>query len=130
MRYTLLLLCLCLVSLASERASAGGLPEQPADIGYSSPTAALQALRTKPGVIIREENGWYVATDPSDYTLWSIAQPSNPAYPTAVKRTVVQSESVVSVRMKVLCGASKQVCDHTVQLFQQLNNQIRQSMQH
>jgi hypothetical protein len=129
MRYSLLLLCFCLVSPAHAQ-SAGGLPEQPADIGYRTPMEALKALRAKPGVTIREQNGWYVADDPSEHTLWSIAQPANPAFPTAVKRVLVQDPSGVHLRMKVLCGASKPVCDHVVELFRQLNAKASQSIPH
>lgn len=95
------------------------------EIGYQSPQAALDALRSKSGVSIREENQWYVASDPSQNTIWSIAQPGNPAYPSAFKRTIVDSGGALHLRMRVLCGASKETCDATVRSFLALNEKIK-----
>lgn len=106
---------------------AGGqqLPEQPTDIGYSSPAAALAALRSKPGVVMSEKGNWVILEDQSKYTLWAIAKPENPAYPTAVKRYVADHKLV----MKVLCEASKTACDNMVRQFQALNQDIIKSLQ-
>jgi hypothetical protein len=106
-------------------AAAQGLPEQPNDIGYSSPAAALSAVRSKPGVVITEKDGWIVLEDRSENALWTIAKPGNPAYPSAIKRYVANKE----LHMKVLCEASKQACDSMVMQFQDLNRQIVKSLQ-
>lgn len=105
---------------------AQGLPEV-ADSGieYKSPQAALEALEAKPGVTRREEHNWVVLSDQADHSIWSIAQPGNPAYPAAVKRHFFEHNGAVSVRMQVMCGASKAVCDQMVQLFQQGDERIR-----
>ena len=83
---------------------------------------------------MREENGWYVLHDPSENTFWSITQPGNPAHPSAVKRTLVQGAAGVHLKLAVLCGASKDVCDRMVQTFQELDakiaTQARQQAQH
>lgn len=109
------------VAVASEDAS-----EQATSIEYASPAAALEALRNKAGVTLREENDWYVIHDPSEQTFWSITQPSNPAHPSAVKRTLVQTPDGVSMQMGIMCGASKKVCDDLVKTFQKLNAELSQ----
>ena len=106
-------------------AAAQGLPEQPNDIGYSSPAAALSALRSKPGVMVTENDGWIIIQDKNENALWTIAKPGNPAYPAAIKRYVANRE----LEMKVLCEASKRVCDNLVRQFQELNQQVIKSAQ-
>lgn len=109
--------------------SAQALPEQPADIGYSSPNAALVALRSKPGVIITKRPGWTVIEDKSEGALWTIAEPGNPAYPSAVKRYLAKEGGAMRLEMKVLSGASKEACDNMVRQFQGLNSSIIKAAQ-
>lgn len=115
-------ICVCKVAYAQPLAP---LPEQhDSDTGYPSPQAAEKALRLKPDVALREENGWLVVTDRQEHTIWSIALKENPAYPTAVKRTVVETNGSVGMDMKVQCGASKDTCDNVVRTFQSLNEKL------
>lgn len=99
-----------------------------AGIGYASPEAALEALRNRPGVALKEQNDWFVLTDTAASTVWSIATPRHPAHPTAVKRAFIQKDGAVFVKMDVQCGASKAVCDQVVQQFQSLNAGIQRSL--
>ena len=127
------LLCCCIgwavLSGGPVQAAPPAAPDSAAnDIGYPSPDAALAALRLKPGVRMREENDWYVANDPAENSFWSIAQPTHPAHPTAVKRSLVQDASGVRLVMKVRCGAPKAACDAVVHQFEQINEALRQSM--
>lgn len=103
---------------------AQALPEQPADIGYSTPSAALVALRSKPGVVITKRPGWTVIEDKSEEALWTIAEPGNPAYPSAVKRYLAKKNGAMGLEMKVLCNASKKACDNMVRQFQELNSKV------
>lgn len=93
--------------------------ERKSDIGFASPEAAIAALRDKTGVTIREENGWVVASDPSEYTIWSLSQAGNVAHPTMVKRSVVRDGDILGLQTSIECGASKDVCDEVVQQFRQ-----------
>jgi hypothetical protein len=105
------------------------VPESPGtDIGYPTREAALEALRQKPGVAIREQNDWVVVTDRAENTLWSITSPSNSAHPTVVKRTAVERGGSVVMEMKVKCGASKEVCDDVVRQFEKLNESIGRAL--
>ena len=109
-------------------AQSTGLPEvKRTGIEYKSPQAALEALRAKPGVTEREENDWVVLED--ENTLWSIATVAHPAYPTAVKRAVVEKGGHVFVEMSVVCGASKEICDQVVLQFRELNENLRRSFE-
>lgn len=119
--WPVMLMGLCLSFLSA----AQGLPEQPNDIGYPSPEAALSALSSKPGVAVSRKEGWIILEDKREAVLWTIAKPGNPAYPTAIKRYVAHRKLVT----KVLCNASKQACDNVVRQFQALNRQVIDSAQ-
>lgn len=97
-------------------------------IGYVSPEAALEALRSRPDVTLKEQNDWFVLTDAAANTVWSIATSRHPAHPTAVKRTFVQKDGAVFVKMDVQCGASRAVCDQVVEQFQSLNAGMQRSL--
>jgi hypothetical protein len=108
----------------------GPLPEQPdADIGYPTVASALAALRAKPGVEISMVRGWTVIDDRAAATLWSFPPPSDPAYPAAVKRQVVQDGNASSLVMTIKCEASKPACDKLVLQFNQLNDALRERLQ-
>ncbi|WP_143072404.1 MULTISPECIES: hypothetical protein [unclassified Variovorax] len=106
----------------------GAPASQESAIGYASPDAALKALQAKPGVNIREENDWFVIDDASEMTLWSIATPQHPVYPTAVKRSLIQENGTIDIRMHVLCGASKEACDDVVEQFRKMNAGLAESL--
>lgn len=93
-------------------------------IGYASVAAALQALRTKAGVTIRKENGWVIAEDRGEMTVWSFAPNGHPAYPTAVKRSIKTANGKTSIQMAVHCEADKVACDQVVLQFEQMNQHV------
>ena len=105
------------------------IPEQPdSTVGYPTVAAALQDLRSRPGVVISEQHGWTVADDEISKTLWSFPPLGNPAYPSAVKRQIVDANGGVTLQMSVLCEAGKAACDDLVRDFQALNSQMTQSL--
>jgi hypothetical protein len=105
------------------------LPEAPdSTIGYPTVSVALAALHAKPGVRFSVQDGWTVAFDEPEMTLWSFPPPGQPAYPSAVKRQIVRENGVLVLHMNVSCGASKAVCDDLVRSFQQLNAQMIASL--
>ena len=100
-------------------------------IEYPSVEAALKALRTKPGVQIRDQSGWTLITDTEDGNpvLWSFAPKSDPwAYPSVVKRSIVNTGQGASIDMQVHCEAEKAPCDNLVRQFQALNEQLAQAV--
>ena len=99
-------------------------------IGYAFVAEALASLQANPKIQISVQNGWTIATDKENQTLWSFSPKGDPSYPSAVKRIVEERSDTVFVHMDVLCEASKPACDNLVQQFQQLNERMRQHMQH
>jgi len=124
----LLLAILCESGVHAQQLPADAPPSQENAIGYASPEDALKALQAKPGVNIREENDWFLIDDASEKTLWSIATPRHAVYPTAVKRTLVQEKEKIDIRMQVLCGADKALCDDLVEQFRKVNAGLAESL--
>jgi len=89
-------------------------PDSASAIRYRSVAAALEDLRSKPGVEVSDQGGWTIVSDRSNSTLWSFAPPGNAAYPAVVKRTAVTSKGGVELKMDVLCEASKTACEKLV----------------
>ena len=131
LRTFLLLPLLASASIAvAQSLPAGPLPEsQRSAIGYPSVRAALDALHAKPGVTVSVRGGWTVVNDPEANAIWSFTPVDDPAHPAVAKRTVVQKEGSVSLEMNVHCEAGKAECDNFVRQFQDLNEQMRRSMQ-
>lgn len=101
------------------------LPEVQGDtIGYASPSAAMAALKAKEGVEFSIVNGWAVATDNAARTVWSFAPEGYPAYPSVVKRQVIEKDGGSELSMKVLCLADKKPCDDLVRTFLKMNPQF------
>ena len=100
-------------------------------IGYSSVSEALTALKAIPDAEVRYNRGWTVINleRSGDRILWSFTPDSHPAHPSAVKRAVVHNDEGISLNMSVLCKSSKEACDRLVSEFEQLNENIRKSMQ-
>lgn len=102
------------------------LAEQPrSSIGYPTVEAVLADLRSRPGVVMSTNNGWTIAADSSNQTVWSFPPAGHPAYPSAVKRQVQNRAGGVYVSMNVLCEATKQACDDLVRSFKAMNEQMR-----
>jgi hypothetical protein len=110
---------------SSPSASPAPLPEaRESTIGYPNVAAALAGLHARPGVVFSTKDGWTVASDQAASAVWSFAPPGHPAYSAAVKRSVVEENGAVRVKMEVLCEASKAACDDLVRTFEQLDAQI------
>jgi hypothetical protein len=80
-------------------------------IGYPTVRAALEALRTKPGVKFRTENGWLIAQDDEGFAAYMFVPMGHPAYPTVIKRSVFNRDGKAYIGTNALCEASKTVCD-------------------
>jgi hypothetical protein len=96
-------------------------------IGYPSVAVALADLHSKPEVRFSIQNGWTIAEDRSRFTVWSFPPEGDPAYPSAVKRTAVQTSSGVNMDMKILCQSTQAACDKLVADFNAMNERMRDS---
>jgi len=95
-------------------------------VGYATVADALAALHAKPGAVFRLQAGWTVVED--GQTLWSFPPPSDPSYPSAVKRQLMQTSSGVDITTSVHCESTKAACDNLVRQFEQLNAQMKAAL--
>src|SRR6185436_16037405 len=77
------------------------------EIPYSSLDEALKDLRAKPSVSFRNEGGWIVAYDSVTLVGWLLTPEGHPAYPSIVKRHIVNSAEGASMATQIRCFASK-----------------------
>jgi len=89
-------------------------------IGYESVAAALAALKARSDVKMAVHNGWTLASDAAERALWSFTPPTHPAYPAAVKRTVVERNGQAFIDVSALCEVSKPACDQLIAEFPEL----------
>jgi hypothetical protein len=120
-----LILLICGVALANDLPS-GPLPEvRDSQVGYKTVADALADLSNRKNVEISNVRGWTIIADRANFTLWSFAPASYPAYPAVVKRTVTSRTGGGSmVNTSVLCEASKEACDQLVLEFNALTNRL------
>lgn len=100
----------CSVSLDLARGAESTQTDK-SSISYATLDAAIGALRPKPGVKFRDEGGWVVAEDMPAFTVWLFTPPGHPAYPSMVKRTLVNGPGGAYFETNVRCLASKDICD-------------------
>ncbi len=94
-------------------------------IGYPSIAAALQALRARSDVKFSEPDGWIIAIDEANDTVWSFPSKDNPAYPAAVKRQVIPADDgSIGIRTSISCAATKSACDKLAQYFREMNDKM------
>ena len=85
---------------------------------YPDTASALAALKAKPGVQFRQQDGWTIATDEADMSIWSFTPPGSPAYPAAVRRRIIRKDGVGRVELSGVCEASKDACNALMKGFQ------------
>jgi hypothetical protein len=89
----------------------------------------LAALRAKPGVSITQQDGWTIAEDRENDTVWSFTPSDHPAHPAAIKRALVKTGDTISLVMSAKCGASKAACDKLIDEFRAMNERVRENLQ-
>jgi hypothetical protein len=110
-KHTLLTLLMSVTCVAQAQPPAE-LPEaEGSTIGYPTVQAALEALRAKPGVKFRTENGWLIAQDDEALAVYMFIPMDHPAYPTVIKRSVFNRDGKGYIGTDVRCEASKSICD-------------------
>jgi hypothetical protein len=105
------LACCCLAKSVSCWSAEPTSASEPSPIPYSTVDEALKALHSKPGVVFHDEGGWIVAMDSEAGTGWLITPPSHPAYPSIVRRKIVNGPAGADMVTSVRCFAAQQVCD-------------------
>jgi hypothetical protein len=72
---------------------------------------ALTALQATPGVMFRSEGGWSVAYDSEQIVSWLLTPLGHAAYPSIVKRHVVNTAAGAEMATDIRCFAKKVACD-------------------
>lgn len=96
--------------------------------GYPSVAAALDALRARPDVRVTVQDGWTIADDKANSTLWSFTPAGHAAHPAVVRRTVVNQDGQPSIRMHALCQGSREACDALTEEFRRVNAALQQAL--
>ena len=119
-----------LLVLALSTAHASEAPESEG-IGYPTVAAALEGLKSRPDVTVRDNAGWTIigVETPQERSIWSFTPPGHPAHPAAVKRTIYEESGAVMMKTSALCQAEKAACDELMAQFAELQRQIQQRMQ-
>lgn len=99
------------------------------DIGYPSVAAARTALAARDDVRMSTADGWLTIEDPVAMTLWTFAPESDPAHPAAIKRTVVEDDGRIVIRMDIRCEGDAAACDALEEHFLSLNQNVREQVQ-
>ena len=91
----------------------------------------LNELKNNPNAVFSENNGWVIVNVKSadEMSLYSFTPESHSAYPSIVKREVLQDNDAVYIDTSVTCGSAKEICDQLVKDFLDLNNNVQQQMQ-
>jgi hypothetical protein len=80
--------------------------------------------------VIRQEQGqWTVLIDAQDNSMWWFARPSNPAFPTAVRRHIVERDGDQILERSTLCGAAAEACETMRKQFQEEDERVRDLQQ-
>ena len=112
LRSGLLILLATIASGIGLTATPGPTPsKQSTDIPYGSLEAATAALRAKKGVTFKSQGGWTVAEDLDAFTTWLLTPVGHPAYPSIVRRTLVNGLEGAFMDTNIRCFASKETCD-------------------
>jgi hypothetical protein len=91
---------------------------------YPSVAAALETIRTKSGVKVTIQSGWTVVQDEASATVWSFTPPSHPAYPAALRRSIIEHDGAFVVKSDAMCEAEKPACDQLMAEVHELDNRM------
>jgi|SRR3984957_2985844 hypothetical protein len=108
--FALVLIC----TLSFDLARSADSTDKPEDsIGYATVAQALAALRAKAGVKFRTEGGMLIADDfdGPNPAAWIFYPKSHPAYPTVIKRFILNTAEGAFMETRIKCEASQEVCD-------------------
>ncbi len=94
------------------------------DIGYPSVEAARAALSARSDVALARADGWLTIEDPASMTLWTFAPETDPAHPAAVKRSVIEENGRIVLRMDIRCEGDSAACDALETHFLSLNESV------
>jgi len=119
------LLAILLISILPLTTSA----KENSGVGYPTVAAALETFKARSDVKIYNQDGWTIVDEFATNVRWSFTPPNHPAYPAVVIRTLVKTDSGISLDMRLMCEASQSACDKLRADFDDINKKMRQSME-
>jgi hypothetical protein len=111
LRFVLGIALVLTVGACTSVQAAEPVPSGKSDIEYSTLEEALNALRAKAGVTFKNQDGWLVANDSDAIVVWLFTPAGHRAYPSMIKRHVVNGPDGAYMDTAIRCLASKSVCD-------------------
>jgi hypothetical protein len=79
----------------------------------------MRTLHLDHAVQFSTKSGWIIAFDPRSITTWSFIPSGDPAYPSVLKRQLVNSGSGANMETHIHCEATKMACDDLVRRISQ-----------
>ena len=120
---------LCAGAVAASLLSFTVMADGQGDIGYASVDAARSALQQRDDTRMSIADGWLTIEDPAAMTIWTFAPEADPAHPAVVKRSVIEEEGRIVIRMDIRCEGEVNACDGLEQHFLSLNQATREQVQ-
>ena len=97
-------------------------------IGYATVAEALADLKKRTDLTVAQQRGWTVISDEKNHVVWSFPSRSDPAYPSAVRRSIKNENGAAYVNSDILCESTKAACDNLVRQFNELDAQMREAL--
>jgi hypothetical protein len=101
-----------------------------ADDRFASVAEVRQHLEAKDSVQMTYHEGWIIAHDPADESVWTFTQDDHPAHPAVFVRYVERTGGERRLKSWGLCEADDQACAQLAEHFEELLDQHRESMRH
>ena len=90
---------------------------------------ARTALGKREGAVAStDELGWTVVSEARTQTLWTFVPASHPAWPSLVRRQLVEREGTLFIEMETLCEAKQDACDLLEREFDALNAKAKKEI--
>ena len=103
-------------------------PDGRSGVGFASVADARQALAARSDVKAFTRGGYDVFSDKANQILWQFTRPGHAAYPSVVRRQVVNDGQRTYLRSNVLCQADAAVCDLLRENTRLMDAQIMQHL--
>ncbi len=100
------------------------------DDRFASVAEVRQHLQAKDNVQMTHHEGWIIAHDLEEESVWTFTQADHPAHPAVFVRYVERIGAERRLKSWGLCEADDQACAQLAEHFEELLDQQRESMPH
>ncbi len=104
--------------------------QEAADTPPKPSVAQIQSSITQdPSMTVSRRRGWTMAKDSKGFVLWTFTPEQHPAYPSAIRREVVNRDGAARIEMSVFCESTRVACDALVEQSKDKNRRIKKQLQ-